>query len=101
MKISKTYEIFAKEAPDHYSVWIETVQKLEKASKLDKKNKELAYLSVLATARLEGGIPFHVKMAKANGATRDEVISYILIGLPAVGNIVTQSLPAALEAYDE
>ena len=101
MKVSKAFEIFAKEAPEHNSAWMETVQKLDKASKLDKKTEELAYLAVLAAVGLESGIPFHVKMAKANGATRDEIISCILIGLPAAGNIVTQSLPIALEAYDE
>ncbi|RAM13804.1 carboxymuconolactone decarboxylase family protein, partial [Listeria ivanovii] len=31
----------------------------------------------------------------------DEIISAILVGLPAVGNIVTSSLPVALDAYDE
>jgi alkylhydroperoxidase/carboxymuconolactone decarboxylase family protein YurZ len=54
----------------------------------------------MASARLEGGIPFYVKHAKSLGATRDEIISAILVGLPAVGNIVIQVLPAALEAYD-
>ena len=51
--------------------------------------------------RSDSGLPFHVKMAKMHGATRDEVISAVLIGLPAVGNVVTASLPAVLEAYDE
>lgn len=79
---------------------METVQKLDINSKLDKKNKELAYISVLAAVRLESGLPFHVKMAKSNGATREEIISSILVGLPAVGNTVIQSLPIALEAFD-
>jgi alkylhydroperoxidase/carboxymuconolactone decarboxylase family protein YurZ len=46
------------------------------------------------------GVPFHVQLAKKAGASRAEVISAILVGLPAVGNAVTQSLPAALAAYD-
>jgi len=50
---------------------------------------------------MEGGIPFHVKIAKQVGATREEIISAILIGLPAAGHVVTQSLPVALLAYDE
>jgi len=45
-------------------------------------------------------VPFHVKLAKQAGASRDEVISALLVGLPAAGNGVTQSLPAAIEAYD-
>jgi alkylhydroperoxidase/carboxymuconolactone decarboxylase family protein YurZ len=41
-----------------------------------------------------------VAAAKQAGATRQEVISAILLGLPAAGNAVTQALPAALAAYD-
>jgi alkylhydroperoxidase/carboxymuconolactone decarboxylase family protein YurZ len=76
------------------------VQALAAASALDKKTEELAYLAVLAVLRLEGGIPFHVQMAKQAGATRAEAISAILVGLPAAGHSVTQVLPAALAAYD-
>ena len=54
----------------------------------------------MAAVRLESGLPFHVQMAKLNGATREEVISSILVGLPAVGNQVIQALPIALEAFD-
>nr|WP_231701910.1 carboxymuconolactone decarboxylase family protein [Crassaminicella thermophila] len=45
-------------------------------------------------------MPFHIKQAKENGASREEIISAILVGLPVVGNVVTSSLPIALEAYD-
>jgi alkylhydroperoxidase/carboxymuconolactone decarboxylase family protein YurZ len=45
-------------------------------------------------------VPFHAAQAKAAGATREEVVSAILIGLPAAGNQVVQVLPAALAAYD-
>ncbi|WP_459476520.1 carboxymuconolactone decarboxylase family protein [Clostridium saccharoperbutylacetonicum] len=58
-------------------------------------------MAVLASARLESGIPFHVKQAKHLGASREEIISSILVGLPAVGNVVIQALPIALSAFDE
>jgi alkylhydroperoxidase/carboxymuconolactone decarboxylase family protein YurZ len=76
------------------------VQGLDNASALGKKTEELAYLAVLAALRLESGVPFHTQLAKQAGASREEVISAILIGLPAAGNGVTQVLPIALEAYD-
>jgi len=101
MNVSKAFELFAKEAPEVNATWMEAVQKLDTASKLDKKTEELAYIAVLAAARLESGLPFHVKTAKKLGAARDEIISAILVGLPAVGNIVTAALPIAVEAYDE
>ena len=50
--------------------------------------------------RLESGVPFHAAHAKRAGASRAEVISAVLVGLPAAGNGVTACLPAALNAYD-
>ena len=55
---------------------------------------------MLAALRLDSGVAFHTKLAKQAGASRDEVISAVLVGLPAAGNGITQSLPAAIEAYD-
>lgn len=99
--VSNAFQTFASEASEHAQIWMEAVQKLGAASKLDKKTEELAYIAVLAAVRLESGIPFHIKQAKAYGASRDEIISAILVGLPAVGNVVTASLPIAIKAYDE
>ena len=98
--ISNAFQTFMKEAPQHAQAWGTMTQGLGSASALDKKTSALAYLAVLAALRLESGIPFHVQAAKAAGATREEVISAILIGLPAAGHVVTQALPAALAAYD-
>jgi len=101
MKVSPAFQAFAKEAPEVQKAWMEMVQKVDDASALDKKTKELAYLAVMAAVGLESGLPFHVKMAKSKGATREEIISSILLGLPAVGNTIVKSLPIALEAFDE
>jgi alkylhydroperoxidase/carboxymuconolactone decarboxylase family protein YurZ len=100
MMVSNSYKSFEKEAPKVHKAWMETAFSIDKASTLDKKTRELAYLAVLAASRLESGLPFHVKMAKESGATRDEIISSILVGLPAVGNAVISSLPVALDAFD-
>lgn len=101
MEVSSSFQAFAKEAPAMQKAWMEMVLKLDSASVLDKKTKELAYLAVMAAVGLESGLPFHVKMAKATGASREEIISSILVGLPAVGNGVVKALPIALEAFDE
>jgi len=89
-----------REAPEHAQAWGAMVGGLAEASALDKKTSALAYLAVLAVQGLESGIPFHVQMAKQAGASREEVISAILVGLPAAGLGVTRVLPAALAAYD-
>jgi alkylhydroperoxidase/carboxymuconolactone decarboxylase family protein YurZ len=76
------------------------VQALGEASALDQKTSALAYLAVLAALRLDSGVPFHVKLAKQAGASWDEVVSALLVGLPAAWSGIMQSLPAAIEAYD-
>ncbi len=98
--ISNAFMAFMSEAPEQARAWSELVQGLAKASALDEKTHSLAYLAVLAALRLDSGIPFHVKAAKGAGASREEVISAILVGLPAAGHRVTQVLPAALAAFD-
>jgi alkylhydroperoxidase/carboxymuconolactone decarboxylase family protein YurZ len=98
--VSTSFQAFLEHAPGHSSAWMEAVQGLERASALDKKTAALAYLAVLAALRLESGVPFHARLARQAGASRAEVISALLIGLPAAGLAVTQALPAAIHAYD-
>lgn len=98
--MSNAFQTFIKEAPDQQKIWMETVQKLGAANRLDDKTQTLAYLAVLTVLRLESGLPFHVKHAKSLGATREEIIGAVLVGLPAAGNIVIQALPIALQAFD-
>jgi alkylhydroperoxidase/carboxymuconolactone decarboxylase family protein YurZ len=98
--MSDAFQVFLKEAPKHAQAWMTAVQGIGKASALDKKTESLAYLAVMAVLRLESGVPFHVALAKQAGASREEVISAILVGLPAAGNVVTRCLPAAIQAYD-
>jgi alkylhydroperoxidase/carboxymuconolactone decarboxylase family protein YurZ len=98
--VSNAFQTFMTNAPKHSQAWMAAVQGLDSASSLDKKTEHLAYLAVLAAMRLESGVPFHTQLAKQAGASREEVISAILVGLPAAGNGVTQSLPTALAAYD-
>ena len=99
-QLSNAFQTFLNEAPQQAGAWLEMVQGLDKASALDKKTEELAYLAVLAAVKMESGIPFHVQSAKKAGASREEVISAILVGLPASGHKVIQVLPAAIDAYD-
>lgn len=100
MSVSKAFAVFMQEAPAHAEAWMQTAKALDAASALDKKTEELAYLAVLAATGNHSGVPFHVLSAKANGATRQEVLSAVLIGLPAAGAVVIGALPLALEAYD-
>ena len=98
--ISNAFEAFMNEAPQQAAAWNVLVQSISSASALDTKTSALAYLAVLAALGLESGIPFHVRSAKQTGATREEVISAVLLGLPAAGHIVTRALPGAVAAFD-
>jgi alkylhydroperoxidase/carboxymuconolactone decarboxylase family protein YurZ len=98
--VSKAFQTFRERAPQHAAAWMGAVQGLDRATALDRKTAALAYLAVLAALRLESGVPFHVQQARQAGASLDEVVSAVLIGLPAAGHAVTQVLPAAIETYD-
>ena len=99
--ISVAFRTFSTEAPEFAQAWGTAVQALGRASELDANTRDLAYLAVLAALNRTSGIPFHVQALKARGASRGEIISAILVGLPAAGHVVTQALPAAIEAFDE
>jgi alkylhydroperoxidase/carboxymuconolactone decarboxylase family protein YurZ len=100
MSVSKAFALFMQEAPGHAEAWMQAVKALDAASALDKKTEELAYLAVLAATGNISGVPFHVVSAKSHGASREEVLSAVLVGLPAAGAVVIGAIPAALEAYD-
>lgn len=100
LQVSTAFQAFLDETPAHARAWMTAVQELGRASALDPKTESLAYLAVLAALRLESGVPFHVGLAKQAGATREQVLSAILVGLPAAGNAVTQVIPTAIRAYD-
>ena len=88
------------EASGHAKAWMGAVRSLYEASVLDKKTEELAHLAVLAALRLESGVPLHAQLAKEAGASREEVISAVLVGLPVAGQGVTLVLPTAIATYD-
>lgn len=100
MNVSKTFALFMQEAPAHAKAWMQAAEALDAASALDNKTKELTYIAVLAATGNTSGIPFHVLSAKSHGASREEVVSAVLIGLPAAGSVVMGALLTAVEAYD-
>ncbi|MCE5325904.1 MAG: carboxymuconolactone decarboxylase family protein [Planctomycetaceae bacterium] len=98
---SDAFKAFFSEAPAQAKAFMAMVQQCAAASALNAKTAELAYIAVLAAMGRTSGVPFHVQQAKAAGASRAEVISAVLVGLPAAGLGVTAALPAALTAFDE
>jgi alkylhydroperoxidase/carboxymuconolactone decarboxylase family protein YurZ len=99
--LSEAFQLFSKEAPAHAKAWMDAARALGQASALEPKTGHLAYLAVLAAVGLESGVPFHAELARMAGASRQEVVSAVLVGLPAAGNLVVKSLPAALSVFDD
>ena len=100
MTISTAFQMFATEAPAQHAAWMSAVGSLGDASALDERSEELAYVAVLAASGMHTGLPFHVRRLRELGVTRDEVVSAVLVGLPAVGHQVVAALPVALAAFD-
>ena len=82
------------------SEWAEALVKLGSAGVLDLKTKALCYLSALAAARLPNDVPFRAARARALGATREEVISAIFVGLRATGHPAIEEPFPAPEVFD-
>ena len=100
MVLSPGYQLFFQHAPDVARAWMSVNQLLDQTPALDRKTSELAYLAVLAALGLQQGIGFHAAEARTRGASREEVVAAILVGLPAAGHRVVEALPAAIAAFD-
>jgi alkylhydroperoxidase/carboxymuconolactone decarboxylase family protein YurZ len=71
-----------------------------KKSALDEKTYQLVYLAYLAADGVIEGICRHVMEAKEAGATREEIKSAILVGLPVSGAKLQDAFVAAMETFD-
>ena len=93
MNVSDGFEMFLKEKNGVGEAFMGAIFKLSEQSSLSKKEHELAYISVLVTAKMYGGLPFHIEQAKKHGASLDEVRSAVLLPMPVVGIQVAEALP--------
>jgi len=98
--VSNAFKVFMADAPAFAQALGAVVQALSEASELHDKTRDLAYLAVLVALNRTSGIHMHVRSIKERGAKRGEIFSAILVGLPATGHVATQTLPAAIEAFD-
>lgn len=92
-KVTNGFELFLKETNGVGQSFMDAIVKLSEVSCLDKKVHELSYISVLVTARMFGGLPFHIEQAKMLGASKEEIRSAILLPLPIIGINVAEALP--------
>jgi alkylhydroperoxidase/carboxymuconolactone decarboxylase family protein YurZ len=101
MAMSAGFYLLFRERPELMKAWLDVDRVMTQQSALDAKTAELAYLAVIAALGLERGIAFHSGEAKKLGASRDEVLSAVLVGLPAAGAKVIEAVVEAVKPFDE
>ena len=93
-------ELFQKEAPDVAAAFNGLIMSLVASKGLDAKTKQLIYIAMKAAIGDESAVRAHIPMAKAAGATREEVIDAILMTLTVSGiRGVAYCLPEAVKQY--
>ena len=94
-------QTFVDESPEIQKAYAGFIQSLIEDEGLDKKTKQLIYIGMKMIADDERAVKMHVPMAKAAGATRDEVKGTVLLGLSVIGlKAASKYLPLVLESYD-
>ena len=94
-------ELFQNEAPEVAQAFNGLILSLVGTKGLDQKTKQLIYIAMKASAGDQMAVRAHVPMAKAAGATREEVVDAILMTLTVSGirGIVT-CLPEAVQQFE-
>jgi AhpD family alkylhydroperoxidase len=78
-------EVFQNEAPDVAAAFNGLIQSLVASKGLDPKTKQLIYIAMKASTGDAMAVRAHVPMAKAAGATKEEVVDAILLTLTVSG----------------
>lgn len=98
MSVSTGFAAFGALAPATAGAFGGFVQAVATESALDERTRHLAYVAVLAATGRLGGIAFHAELAHGAGATTEELVSAVLVGMPAVGLGVVDALPLVVPA---
>jgi alkylhydroperoxidase/carboxymuconolactone decarboxylase family protein YurZ len=92
-KVTNGFEMLMKETDGVGQAFMDAVFIMAEKCALDKKTHELAYISVLVSTKMYGGLPFHIQQAIELGASKAEIISAMLVPMPIVGIQVADALP--------
>ncbi len=95
-------ELFQKEAPEVAATFNSLIMSLVASKGLDQKTKQLIYIAMKAAMGDDMAVRAHLPMAKAAGATREEVIDAILMTMTVSGiRGVVHCLPEAVRQYEK
>jgi AhpD family alkylhydroperoxidase len=94
-------KLFQKEAPEVAAAFNGLIMSLAASKGLDQKTKQLIYIAMKASMGDQMAVRAHVPMAKAAGATKEEVVDAILMTLTVSGirGVVT-CLPEAVQQFE-
>jgi AhpD family alkylhydroperoxidase len=94
-------EVFQKEAPEVAAAFNGLIMSLVASKGIDPKTKQLIYIAMKASMGDSMAVRAHVPMAKAAGATKEEVVDAILMTLTVSGirGVVT-CLPEAVKQFE-
>jgi len=98
--VKSKYMYMVKDGGEAGAAYFDLFNLIAEKTALDPKTFQLVYLAYLAADGVTEGVRQHVMEAKEAGATREEIQSVILTGLPVSGAKLQDSYVAALETYD-
>ena len=95
-------DVFQKEAPEVAAAFNDLIMALVATKGLDAKTKQLIYIAMKASMGDQMAVKAHVPMAKAAGATKEEVVDAILMTLTVSGILgVVTCLPDAVQQFND
>ena len=87
-----TMELFSDEAPEVAAAFNNLIMAVVRRPALDAKTKQLIYIAMKAAMGDDTAVKAHIPMAKAAGATREEVIDAILMTVTVSGSGVSPTV---------
>ncbi|MGZ7043732.1 MAG: carboxymuconolactone decarboxylase family protein [Methanobacterium sp.] len=95
------YELFQKECPEVAARFNDLVEAQKALKGLNSKSKQLINIAIQTANRNPRGVQMHSLMAKNEGATREEVVSAVVLNLHHSGLAsVLECLPKAVEGFE-
>lgn len=97
----KTFENYAKSAPDFLGAFNQLAEAAFKDIPLDMKTAEMIFVAIAIARQCEGCLLAHVPKALEAGVTREEILSVINISVLMGGGPASSYGATALSIYDD
>lgn len=95
------YDIFQKECPEVAARFNDLIEAQKALKGLDAKTKQLINIAIQTANRNPRGVQMHARIAKNEGAAREEIIAAVVLNLHHSGFAnVLECLPAAIDGFE-